>query len=111
MAKKKTNAGDAGKRTGLSFPTRLFGTAQVITSAYDRGGGCAVELVDGNGEPITMLSVNLPEFAPLLGDGEFFAKTWSENEEIAKDALFSGIFRNTGRTGGGIVNAQIWTFR
>ncbi len=47
----------------------------------------------------------------LLGDGEFFAKTWSENEEIAADALASGIFRDTGRTSGDIVNAPIWTFR
>jgi hypothetical protein len=89
--------------------TRSFGTIQVITSAYRRDGHLAVELVDENGELVATLSVNMPECGHLLGENEFFAKTWSENEEIAEDALSSGIFRDTGRTSGDVVNGRIWT--
>ena len=94
----------------LSFPTRRFGTATVVMQTYEHGGNRAVELVDGNGEPIFMLSVNLPESSHLLREREFFVKTWSENAEIAEDALASGMFRRIGRTSGGALNAPIWTF-
>jgi hypothetical protein len=77
---------------------------------YQNGGKLAVELVGENGEPIAMLSVNIPESSHMLGENEFFAKTWSENEEIAEDALQSGIFRDTGRTSDGFLKAGIWTF-
>jgi hypothetical protein len=97
-------------RQGLSFETRHFGIAQVITSSYQNGGKLAVELVDQNGEPIAMLSVNIPESSHMLGENEFFAKTWSENEEIAEEALQSGIFRDTGRTSDGFLKAKIWAF-
>jgi hypothetical protein len=75
----------------------------------------SVELVDENGESIAMLSVNFPESSHLLGENEFFAKTWEENEEIAEDALASGIFKDTGRRSSygfmsSLVNASIWTF-
>ena len=101
----------AGHSTGLSFTSRSFGKVNVITGAYQHGGKLAVELVADSGEDIATLSVNMTKCSQLLGDGEFFAKTWSENEEIATDALASGIFRDTGRTSGDIVNAPIWTFR
>jgi len=94
----------------LTFKTRLFGTAHVVTGTY-RNGGLAVELVDDSGEPIATLSVNMPEGAHLLGENEFFAKTWSENGAIAEEALASGHFLDTGRTSGDVVNASIWTFK
>ena len=94
----------------LSFPTRRYGTVTVVMQTYEVGSNCAVELVDDKGEPMFMLSVNLPESSHLLREREFFVKTWSENQEIAEDALASGIFRRTGRTSGGALNAPIWTF-
>lgn len=94
----------------LSFETRMFGTATVNRLDYQDNGRLAVELVDQNDEPIAMLSVNLPESTHLLSADEFFVKTWSENEEIAEDALASGIFRDTGRTSQGALCAPIWTF-
>lgn len=99
------------KTNDLSFTTRHFGTVYVATDLYHHGGKLAVELVDENSELIATLSVNLPESSRLLGAGEFFAKTWSENEEIAEEALASGIFRDTGRTSGETLNARIWAFR
>lgn len=111
MKRKQTAATRADTTTGLSFTTRLCGTANVVTNRYQHGGKLAVELVAESGEEIGMLSVNIPECSHELSDGEFFAKTWSENEEIAEDALASGIFRDTGRRSSNIVNAQIWTFQ
>ena len=108
MKQKQTSA---DTKTGLSFATRLCGTANVVTNTYQRGGKLSVELVADSGEEIAMLSVNMPERSHLLGDGEFFAKTWSENEEIAEDALASGIFHDTGRRSDNIVSAPIWTFK
>ena len=110
MGTKQPDSRDEAERKVLSFSTRSFGTLHVITSAYRHGGRLAVELVHEDGEPVATLSVNMPECAHLLGQHEFFAKTWSENEEIVEDALASGIFRDTGRTSGEIVNARIWTF-
>ena len=97
-------------RQGLWLRTRQFGKAYVITDTYQNGGALAVEIVVESDETSNVLSVNLPEFSHLLGEGEFFAKTWSENEEIAEDALASGHFRDTGRSSGDFLNARIWAF-
>ena len=94
----------------LTFPTRDCGTLTVRKVIYDTNEALAVELDDEHGERFAVLSVNIPEDTHLLGPNEFFAKTWSENERVAKDALASGIFRYTGRTSDDIVNAQIWEF-
>ena len=111
MKTEKTSGSDADTRKDLSFKTRHFGKALVITNAYRKGGSLAVELVDTNGEGLAMLSVNIPESSHLLGDNEFFVKTWSENEEIAKDALASGLFRDTGRCSDGFISAKIWALK
>jgi hypothetical protein len=105
MKQKQTAAAHADTKTGLSFNTRLCGTANVVTNTYQHGGKLSVELVADDGEEIAMLSVNMPECSHLLSDGEFFAKTWSENETIAEDALASGIFRDTKRKSGDMLNA------
>jgi hypothetical protein len=111
MKTKQSAPEHSGTKIDLSFNTRLCGKAEVVTHTYQRGGKLAVELVAEDGETIAMLSVNIPNSLHLLGDGEFFAKTWSENMTIAEDALASGIFRDTGRTSGGDMNASIWTLR
>jgi len=115
MEQNNTTAPASAGQQGLSFLTRSFGTATVRTSTYQSGDAMSVELIDENGESIAMLSVNFPESAHLLGENEFFAKTWEENEEIAEDALASGIFKDTGRTSSygfmsSLVNASIWAF-
>ncbi len=94
----------------LAFSTRHFGTATVARSSYSESGDLAVTLFNDDDEELAVLSVNLPESSHLLGENEFFAKTWSENEEIAEDALASGIFRDTGRTSDDFLKAKIWTF-
>jgi len=87
-----------------------FGEAVVTLGRYGNG-ALAVELVAEDGEPIAKLSVNLPQFADELGEGEFFAKIWSDNEAIAAAALASGFFEDTGRrVPTGFVEAQVWRF-
>lgn len=59
--------------------------------------------------PIGCLTVNLPD--SKLGDGEFFVKTWAENEELAKAAMDTKLFQDTGRTvATGYVLAEVWRF-
>jgi len=87
-----------------------YGLATVRTSTYQNNGATAVVLECENGEPLATLSVNLE--GVKLGEGEFLAKTWSENEEIAKAALDSGLFEDTGRrVPTGWVEAQVWRFK
>jgi hypothetical protein len=72
-------------------------------------GNTMIVLKSKNGSPWATLSVNLPKSAHLLKSNEFFAKTWSENEEVARWALLSECFRDTGmRVPTGFVEAQIW---
>lgn len=107
MHHKNTTAEDS---ENLAFSTRHFGTATVVRSTYAENGEMAVTLFNDDGEELAVLSVNLPASSRLLGENEFFAKTWSENEEIAEDALASGVFHDTGRTSDDFLKAKIWTF-
>jgi hypothetical protein len=88
-----------------------YGTANVYLSAYCSDPDVPVVLLQSEcGEPIATLSVNIEGSKP--GPGEFFAKTWSENERIAAQALASGLFEDTGkRVATGWVQAQVWRFK
>lgn len=78
----------------------------------------AVYLTCADGAPYGVMSCNLPDApdpnANVLTDDtqrgvRFYAKTWSENTELAKAALASGHFRDTGlRAPAGMVEAQVW---
>ncbi len=92
----------------MEFKTSSFGVARVKTTQYTNG-NLAILLEDEFGSPITKLSVNLPDSAYLLNDNQFFAKTYSENEELAKDALASGFFKQTNTVvKNGWVSCPIW---
>ena len=93
----------------MNFKTSQgFGNAYVKTSEY-QDGNLAVVLVDDFGQPLGKLSVNLPDNAHLLGKNQFFAKTYNENEIIAKDALESGFFKQTKTiVKSGFVECPIW---
>ena len=83
-------------------------TLRVEIGRYRDNGNMAVSLIeeDGFNSPFGSLSVNID--LPLA-EGEFFAKTWSENDELAQAALASGVFEDTGRrVPYGFVEAQVW---
>jgi hypothetical protein len=94
----------------MRFKSSLFGLVQLVKSYY-RGGRMALRVTDMEGLPLAILTVNIPQAEHLLKKNEFFVKTWSENAEIAADALKSGLFKNTGSVVEvGNVTAQIWRF-
>lgn len=77
------------------FKTR-HGLVDVKLGRYGNG-RMAVQLVASNdGEPIATLSVNVVE-APAPGPNQFWAKTYSENVEVAEQALASGHFKDLGK--------------
>lgn len=86
-----------------------FGEAEVVFGFYANGALAVALIAADTGEPIGKLSVNLVDEVHTLSPKEFFAKVWSENEGIAKDALASGLFEDTGRrVPTGHVEAQVW---
>lgn len=59
--------------------------------------------------PVLTFTVNLPD--EHLEPGEFFVKTWSENEPLIPSIRNSGIFIDTGkRVPTGFVMAEVWKF-
>lgn len=87
---------------GSAKYTCSFGVHQYNNGRY------ALELTDiDSGEPFGMLTTNLPHVD--LMDNEIIVKTWSENAPLAKAALASGLFENTGvLVPTGFVEAEIW---
>jgi len=64
---------------------------------------------DDTGPPFCVLTTNLD--GVHLEHGEFFVKTWSENEGIANHLRVSGIFTDTGkRATTGFTHAEVWKF-
>jgi hypothetical protein len=79
----------------------------VETARYGNGRTAVLLVTEGTGERYATLSTNLAEGS--LADNEFYAKTYSENTEIAQVALASGLFTDTGRSArSGFVSLPIW---
>lgn len=79
-----------------TYTSRYGGRIQVVALNYSDG-NLAVQLYKvEDGEQFATLSVNLPRYAHYLRAGEFFAKTYSENAEIAQEALDAGVVKDTG---------------
>jgi len=81
---------------------------ELHTGKYSDGGPALIVL--GDDGPFGRLSVNLPKYMDLLGEDEFFVKTWSENE--AWYPIFWKYFEFTGKTVPvGFADAQIWKLK
>lgn len=90
-----------GEKLSIDTTRKYQNGAMVVTVHTDRGG-----IVGGLWG---ILSVNLPYDSEILYPGEFYAKTWSENEGWSMAALRSGIFVDIGlRRKTGFVEAQLW---
>jgi hypothetical protein len=103
------------KRCGLDHGVDIcslvtpLGVCRARAFLYPSGGALGIALLDREGEMQWVLSVNLPT-APKLEHGEFYAKTYSENEEVARLALAGGAFRASGRAiASGFVNVPVWS--
>ena len=73
-----------------TFHSAQWGTVTAEAFKYANG-ATAIQLYTAEGEPLARLSVNT-EFSAHLDPAFFYAKDWSENQEIAADALASGLF-------------------
>ena len=95
------------------FRSRLFGCVKVLELTYHNG--CtAIQVVaeDDEDDYVATLSINLPEYVHCLRNGEFFAKTWAENEEIANEALVARVLIDTGgRVSTPLGSISIWRCR
>ena len=90
-----------------------FGEAFVRVGRYPAGGAIAVQLVGvGTTEPLGVFSTNLVPYGARVGDTEFCAKVWSENEPLVEPMLASGLFEDTGRVEpSGYVLAPVWRIK
>lgn len=104
----------APRRCGLDHAVDIgaidtpLGRCRVRAFRYPAGGALGIALLDLAGELMWVMSVNLPT-APALEPGQFFAKTYSENEPIVAPALQSGLFTPTGlAVTSGFVEVPVW---
>lgn len=82
-------------------PVRFF------RNVYRDNGRLAIFAICESGEPWGRLSINEP--AIDLAEGEFIAKTWSENQLWIEDARKSGLFVDTGRrVRVGRADGEVW---
>ena len=80
----------------------------VDTHGVYRDGSQAVRLVTWDGEPYATLSVYLVD-TPVPHPSYFWAKTWSENAEIAGAALHARLFHDSGKVApAGYALAELW---
>lgn len=93
--------------------TTPFGDAFVYVGRYPAGGAIAVQLVGvETGEPLGVFSTNLVPQGAKVGDTEFCAKVWSENEPLVEPMRACGLFEDTGRVEpSGYVLAPVWRIR
>lgn len=77
-----------------------------IERAYYGNGRTALELVDEDGDPITVATVNIPE-VPQSRD-EVFIKDWSENEGMVEALVAAEVISEPiGEVPTGFVTAKV----
>jgi hypothetical protein len=90
----------------IDFPK--YGICKMEIKHYNNG-RIAIQFRNKKVGPIITLTVNLPY--DRLESGEFFVKTWSENEPLTPFIRNSGIFIDTGKkVETGFVIAEVWKF-
>lgn len=102
-----------------SYDSPRWGLVTAIAANYGGPDGPLAVKLFADGSPLAMLSVNLtrPECSHDSRDLPpdcFYAKTWGENEEVAREVLASGLFLPRddfplGRSG--YVAAPVWQVR
>lgn len=102
-----------------SYNSPRWGLVTAIAANYGGPDGPLAVKLFADGSPLATLSVNLytPECSHDSWDLPpdcFYAKTWGENEEVAEEALTSGLFLPRddfplGRSG--FVTAPVWQVR
>lgn len=100
-----------------TFNSPRYGVVNVMRGHYQAADGpTAIALTTDCGEPLATLSVNMyrPDCSHDSRDLQancFYVKTWGENEEIADEALKSGLFiqrDDLPEAYSGYVSAPVW---
>lgn len=92
----------------MQWVNTVYGPCRLDTAFY-RDGTPALLLRGSAGEQVATLTVCLPQDKHLLGPGELFIKTWSENEPLVEPLLVAGLFQDTGRrVRTGYAYAAVW---
>ena len=85
----------------------LLGEIFFLKPGFYNNNRPALQLISEYGEPFMKITVNIPE--EKLEPGEFFVKTWNENEPYIAELLASGLFIDTGkRVQCGYSEAAVW---
>lgn len=81
----------------------------IVERLYAHGFGVRLDLVDSDGAPYATLTKNP---APhVLDAGVFWIKACDENEGVARSALASGLFVDTGaRVQAGYYQLEVWRY-
>jgi len=96
-----------GKSLKVQLNGTVYDTVFCVKSYYNRRPTLVLLTNDQEIDLFCTLTCNLPDIP--LEDDEVIIKNWSENEDIAKAALASGYFQDTGkRISTGFVQAPIW---
>lgn len=89
-----------GKEHNLYLLQQQYGNQRIAITAHDAA----------DGGPFGTVTTNLPDFP--LEEGEFFVKTWSENQWVPQLLTNCNLFEDTGkRMPTGFVEAQIWKLK
>lgn len=100
-----------------TFQSKRWGPVRVLTATYGSATGpLAVALECDDGEPLAKLSVNMyrPECSAdssTLPSGCFYAKDYGGQEELAAEALASGLFKlrdDLPHAESGFITAPVW---
>lgn len=103
-----------------TFQSKRWGSVIVHRATYGSADGpLAIVLTTDEGERLSTLSVNLykPECShdsAALPKDCFYVKEWSENEDLAADAMASGMFvlrEDLGTARSGFVEAPVWQIK
>lgn len=100
-----------------TFNSARWGAVHASRANYEGPDGpLAVMLTTDDGEPLATLSVNMykPDCSQNSSDLPsdcFYVKSWSENSELAAEALKSGLFlerKDLPSAESGFVSAPVW---
>lgn len=103
-----------------TFESKRWGKVRVLRGTYGRADGpAAIVLETSDGEPLTKLSVNMyrPECSHdsrALPADCFYVKNYGGNEELAAEALASGLFvqrDDLPAASSGFVSAPAWQIK
>lgn len=81
-------------------------TINIVQAQY-RDKSIALQLTEADGGPYGTFSACIP--GTDLAEGEFLAKTGSENEDLREPMLQTGLFVDTGRrVPSGFIELEVW---